>query len=66
MLRNGTSKIRKYVSIMDDTNHSISLTIWGEMCTRNNNLKLGDILALKGARVSEFGGKSLNSADDHS
>ena len=36
------------------------------MCERSTDLKIGDILAVKGARVSEFGGKSLNAADDHS
>ncbi len=36
------------------------------MCERSTNLAIGDILAVKGARVSEFGGKSLNAADDHS
>ena len=36
------------------------------MCERNSALKGGDVLAVKGARVSEFGGKSLNAADDHS
>jgi hypothetical protein len=35
------------------------------MCERNTEFKKGDILAVKGARVSEFGGKSLNAADDH-
>ena len=36
------------------------------MCERSSALKTGDVLAVKGARVSEFGGKSLNAADDHS
>jgi len=45
---------------------SISLTMWGEeMCNRNENLKIGQVLAVKSARVSEFGGRSLNVADDH-
>jgi len=28
-------------------------------------LKKGDILAIKGAKVSDFGGHSLNAASDH-
>jgi len=35
------------------------------MCERNNTFEKEDILAVKGTRVSEFGGKSLNAADDH-
>lgn len=58
--------MRKYVTLIDDSSCSISLTLWGEMCERSTNLTIGDILAVKGARVSEFGGKSLNAADDHS
>ncbi len=36
------------------------------MCERSNEEQISDVLAVKGARVSEFGGKSLNAADDHS
>ena len=54
------------MTLIDDSSCSISLTLWGEMCERSTNLQIGDILAVKGARVSEFGGKSLNAADDHS
>jgi len=65
-LKTGQQKVRKYVTLIDDTSCSISLTLWGDMCERNQEIKIGDVLACKGARVSEFGGKSLNAADDHS
>jgi len=65
-LRSGQQKVRKYVTLIDDSSCSISLTLWGEMCERSTDHQTGDILAVKGARVSEFGGKSLNAADDHS
>lgn len=65
-LRSGQQKVRKYVTLIDDSSYSISLTLWGDMCERSSALKIGDVLAVKGARVSEFGGKSLNAADDHS
>ena len=35
-LRSGQQKIRKYVTLIDDSNCSISLTLWGEMCERSN------------------------------
>ena len=45
---------------------SISLTLWGnELCTKMDGLRVGQILAVKSARISDFGGKSLNAADDH-
>lgn len=65
-LRSGQQKVRKYVTLIDDSSFSISLTLWGDMCERSSSLNIGDVLAVKGARVSEFGGKSLNAADDHS
>ncbi len=41
------------------------MTLWG-----NNATKLvyaeGRVLAIKGARVSDYGGKSLNAGDEHS
>lgn len=54
------------MTLIDDSYCSISLTLWGDMCERSITIQIGDVLAVKGARVSEFGGKSLNAADDHS
>ena len=40
---------------MDDTMHSILLTMWGdEICDKNENLKVGDVIAIKSARLSDF------------
>jgi hypothetical protein len=51
--------------LVDDTERSISLTLWGEeMCDRCD-VQLGDLMAVKAARCSEFGGRSLNIAEDH-
>ena len=65
-LRKGSQKIRKYVTLIDDSMCAISLTLWATMCERITNDDLNKVIAVKGARVSEFGGKSLNAADDHS
>lgn len=65
-LKSGQQKVRKYVTLIDDSYCSISLTLWGDMCERSDAIQMGDIISVKGARVSEFGGKSLNAADDHS
>lgn len=65
-LRKGSSKVRKYVTLIDDSGFAISLTLWATMCDRITTDDIHKIIAVKGARVSEFGGKSLNAADDHS
>ena len=49
----------------DDSETKITLTMWGDSMCSKYDLKTGDIIALKGARVSRFGGKSLNASDDH-
>jgi hypothetical protein len=36
------------------------------MCERITENDIHRVIAVKGARVSEYGGKSLNAADDHS
>jgi len=65
-LKSGEEKTRKSVQIADQSGCSINLTLWGtEFCTKNEALRVGQVLAVKQARVSEFGGKSLNVASDH-
>ena len=65
-LKSGQIKVRKYLTLTDDSNCSISVTLWGEaMCNRNEVRRVGEVLAVKSARASDFGGKSLNVADDH-
>jgi replication factor A1 len=37
--------------------------MWGdELCDKAYNFKIGQLIAIKGVKVSEFGGKSLNMA----
>lgn len=65
-LRKGSQKVRKYVTLIDDSGCAISLTLWATMCDRITEADINKVVAVKGTRVSEFGGKSLNAADDHS
>ena len=53
-------------TLLDDSHHQISLALWGdEFCEKFKHLKKGSIVAIKGAKVSDFGGHSLNAASDH-
>jgi hypothetical protein len=62
---NGKSNLkgRLLFSLMDISTTTIIVNLWGDY----SNLPLceGDIIAINGARVSNFGGKSLNCAIDH-
>lgn len=49
----------------DNTQKSISLTLWGEEACKKCQMVVGDIMGVKAARCSEFGGRSLNASDDH-
>ena len=37
---------------------SIMATLWAELA--NQDYQVGEILVIKGAKISEYGGKSLN------
>lgn len=48
---------------MDNSNECINVNIWGEMS--ENIIKEGDMIIINGARVTNFGGKSLNVSSEH-
>lgn len=50
---------------MDQTGLQIQLTLWGKNATKLE-LSEGRVFAVKGAKVSDYGGKSLNAGDEHS
>ena len=60
-LRDGNQKDKRSLVIGDESNTSISLTLWGDVCDKFD-LKQGDIVAFQNCRVSDYQGKSLNSS----
>ena len=64
-LKDRRQKTRSYATVIDESCCAITLTLWGEICQRNLALTNGDIVALKGGKISDFGCKSVNVADDH-
>jgi len=66
-LKSGQSKSRKHITITDQSMCSINLTLWGDgLCSKQMDLKVGQVLSIKAARISDFGGKCLNASDDQS
>ena len=45
--------------LVDESNYSVKMTIWGKAATSFNEM-LGTVIAFKGAKVSDFGGRSLS------
>jgi replication factor A1 len=58
-------KDRRNVIIADESNLCITVSLWGANA-KNSSYQEGSVLALKGARVSDYNGRSLNSGDEHS
>lgn len=61
----GLEKDRRNVSIVDESGLQIQISLWGGLA-RRDEYREGQVIALKGSRVSDYGGKSLNSGDEHS
>ena len=62
---NGVQKDRRNVTIVDKSKIQIQVSLWGQNA-RLNGYEVGQTIAIRGARVSDYGGKTLNSGDEHS
>lgn len=64
-LKDGSSKDRMNLTIADESNHSVPITVWGELCLfAQNKFKVGEVVAFKQCRVSDYQGKSLNASSN--
>ena len=58
-------KDRCNLVVADDSNFSVGLTLWGSVAVNlQSALKVGDVVAFKSCRVSDYQGKCLNSSSD--
>lgn len=55
---------KRDITIVDDTNYSIDLTLWGEAAERFNEKELDGypIIAVKACRVSDYNGRTLSTS----
>lgn len=66
-LKSGDSKSRKYLEVTDNTMHSIGISLWGDgLCDKTHDLNVGQLVAFKGVRLSDYNGKSLNGSQEQS
>jgi replication factor A1 len=61
----GSSKDKRTLVVVDDSNFMVGVTLWGPQAN-TPNLKEGNVIAIRGAKVSDYQGKTLNSADENS
>mmetsp|Transcript_45805 Transcript_45805/g.97909 ORF Transcript_45805/g.97909 Transcript_45805/m.97909 type:complete len:720 (-) Transcript_45805:74-2233(-) len=56
----GLEKKKRSLVLLDESNTTIELTLWGDKCNLLNNVAPNPVIFVKDARVSEFnGGKTL-------
>ena len=56
--------VRK-ITVGDENKKSIQISLWGSVCN-TYDYEVGQIIALKECRISDYGGKSLNASSSPS
>ena len=54
----GELRDKRSITLADDSGLSLGATCWGELAQLD--IQEGQILAIRGAKLSDYGGKSLN------
>jgi replication factor A1 len=62
-LKNGNDKERRLMLVTDDSGLIINLSFWGKNA-RKTQLEGNPIIGVKGAKLSSYGGKSLNAPEN--
>lgn len=62
-MRDGKVKEKRTLTIGDESNICIGVTLWGAV-VEAHKYQSGQVIALKSCRVSDFNGKSLNASSD--
>lgn len=60
-MKTGQQRAKRELKIVDETNASISVTIWGDACGAQE-FQVGKVAAFKACRLSDYGGRSLNAS----
>ena len=63
-LKSGEKKNKRNLIMCDESNMTIVVCFWSEKHIKELDNKNNTVLALIGARVSDFSGKSINVSDD--
>lgn len=59
--RDGLQKEKREITVCDDSEYAISVTLWGEMA--NMEIQEDILFAMKNTRVGEWNGRSLNGSN---
>ena len=53
-------KIKRELTLVDDSSRSVKCTLWGDEAQNFDQMNVGSVVALKGASLSDFGGRSIS------
>ena len=59
--KSGDAYAKRELKLADESNAMITVTLWGDSCEAVR-VNVGDIMALKGCRISDYAGRSLNAS----
>ena len=63
-MRDGTKREKRSLTLADESKVSIDVTIWGPEIFQRYNLQVGQIIAFRCCRISEYYGRTLNASWD--
>jgi len=63
-LKDGSQREKRTITIADETQVGVDVTVWGELASEK--YCIGNVIAFKACRVSEYSGRSLNASGDRS
>lgn len=62
-MKSGEERDKFNIQLADETGVSVPVTFWGEICAElGNKMQEGEIVAIRGVRVSEYQGRCLNAS----
>jgi len=51
---------KRELTLVDDSSRSVKCTLWGDEANNFDQMNVGSVVALKGASLSDFGGRSIS------
>jgi len=64
-MKDGTQRSKRAITLGDESKVCIEVSLWGEVCEARA-FQVGQVIALKSCRISDFSGRSLNASGDPS
>ena len=63
-LKDGSKKEKRQLTLGDEGKVCIDIALWGAEISDRFNLQVGQVIALKSCRISEYYGRTLNASSD--